>query len=108
MRFPTPDDPANAPVWENYVVAQTAQAALGLIPRSALAMGVEVDRANAVLRFQLAACTPEDVEDMDDIVSELEVLLGQGVKVTRTADVVAHWMVEDPSAGMRWVYLAHE
>jgi hypothetical protein len=105
VNLPTPADPANAPVWENYVVAQTAQAALGLIPRNALALGVEVGGENAVLRFQLAACTPQDVEDMDDIVSELEALLGQGVKVTRTADVLVQRMV-DPSAPVRWVYLS--
>ncbi|WP_434173892.1 hypothetical protein, partial [Streptococcus pyogenes] len=30
MGSPSPDNPQRAPVWENYVVAQCAQAALGL------------------------------------------------------------------------------
>ncbi|MFC5290561.1 hypothetical protein ACFPM7_26200 [Actinokineospora guangxiensis] len=43
MTTPTPDDPAGAPVWENYIVAQLAQAALGAIPRNAPLLGVSAD-----------------------------------------------------------------
>jgi hypothetical protein len=42
VQFPSPEDPERAPVWENYVVAQAAQAALRLIPAYAHAIGVAV------------------------------------------------------------------
>lgn len=42
VSLPTPEDPGRSPVWENYVVAQATQASLGLLPRSALAVGVSV------------------------------------------------------------------
>ena len=107
MRYPSPSDPANAPVWENYVAAQTSQASLGIVPRSAVALGVLVAGTSVTLRFQLAACSQQDIDDMNDIVAELEVLLGPGVSVTRSFDVLQH---RDISArdGVRWVYLARD
>jgi hypothetical protein len=44
------------------------QASLGLIPRSALVLEVQVEGNDVPLRFQLAELTEEDVVDMDDIV----------------------------------------
>ena len=41
--LPTPQNLEGTPLWENYVVAQLTQAALGLVPGNALALGVEVD-----------------------------------------------------------------
>lgn len=81
MRYPTPEDPGQSPVWENYIVAQAVQASLGQIPEHALAVSVEVAGARVRLRFQLSEATEDDVADMDDIVSELEGLVGPDVHV---------------------------
>ena len=107
MRYPSPTDSAHAPVWENYVVAQASQASLGMVPRSALAFGVLVEETSVTLRFLLAACTPQDVEDMDDIVSELEGLLGPDVLVTRSFDV-RDPLEMSPHDRVRWVYAARD
>ncbi|MCA0331664.1 MAG: hypothetical protein LCI03_17420 [Actinobacteria bacterium] len=107
MRYPSPTDSAHAPVWGNYVVAQASQASLGIIPRSTLAFGVVVEETSVTLRFLLADCTPQDVEDMDDIVSELEALLGPDVLVTRSFDVRDH-VDMSPHDRVRWVYAARD
>lgn len=36
-------DEGRAPVWENYVIAQTMEASRGQIPEHALALEIEVD-----------------------------------------------------------------
>lgn len=79
--LPTPDDLGRAPAWENYVIAQLTQAALGMIPRNAVALGVEVDRNNVTLRCQLRELTDQDVEDLTEIVDELVTLVGDKVRV---------------------------
>jgi hypothetical protein len=53
LKLPTPDDPAEAPVWDNYVLAQVVQASLGLIPRTALAFGVAMQGADVRLVFSV-------------------------------------------------------
>jgi hypothetical protein len=63
------------------------QASLGLIPLSALAFGVQVDGYDVTLCFQLRELSEEDVLDMDDIVSELEALLGNRVRVSRAHEI---------------------
>lgn len=87
LRYPSPEDPARAPVWENYIIAQTVQASLGMIPRNALAVGVEVDGASVRLRFQLAAATAEDLADIEDIVSEFQALVGDDVAVDSVYEI---------------------
>ena len=104
MKFPTPEDPARAPVWENYVVAQAAQAALGRIPRGTLAFGVRQEGADVFVHFQLKSVNARALEDMDDIVSELEALVGDAVRVARTYEVRPERSVS-PHDGIRWIYL---
>ncbi|MBB2923231.1 hypothetical protein [Cellulomonas cellasea] len=87
MEYPTPDDPARAPVWENYVTAQGAAAALRLVPPYAHALGVEVEGNDVVLVVQVPPGAPERDEDIDDIVLQLEVLLGDAVTVRTRTDV---------------------
>ncbi|MFC7360801.1 hypothetical protein [Nocardioides astragali] len=86
MEFPTPDDPKQAPVWENYVIAQSAQASLRLIPTYAHALGVEVEGRRVTLVLQAPPSSPTADQDMADIVSELEALLGPDVAVLTRLD----------------------
>ncbi len=107
MTLPTPDDPADAPVWENYIVAQTAQASLGLIPPHARAVGVSVAGTTVLLRFQLTELTEADETDMDDIVSELEALVGDHVQVGKTVEICSERHVS-PYGTVRYVFLARD
>jgi hypothetical protein len=106
MRYPTPEDPGRSPVWENYIVAQAVQASLGQIPEHALAVSVEVAGARVRLRFQLSEATEDDVADMDDIVSELEGLVGPDVHVDRIHEVRPQREIISPSEGVIWIFLA--
>ena len=76
MKFPTPDDPAASPVWENYVVAQAAQAPLRSIPPYAQAVGVEVHRHQVALVVQVPLGAATGDEDIDGIADALQDLLG--------------------------------
>ncbi|TVU64851.1 hypothetical protein FQP90_07310 [Paenarthrobacter nitroguajacolicus] len=81
MRMPAPNDLAQAPLWEIYIIAQTVAAMRGQIPKHALAVGVEIHGVKIKLRFQLSRVTDEDKTDMEDILSELEAYVGQDVEV---------------------------
>lgn len=105
MSLPTPDDLGRSPAWENYVVAQAVQASLGLIPEHTLALGVEVAGTDVRLRFQLAEAAEDDVADVDDIVSELESLVGPGVQVEGIYEVRTERRVTS-SGEIRWIFLA--
>jgi hypothetical protein len=105
MSMPAPDDPGRAPVWENYVVAQTVQAMLGQVPEHALAVGVETSGQRVRLRLQLSEATDADEAHINDIVSELEALLGDEVQVDVGREIVREPRVS-PSGAVRWVYLA--
>lgn len=76
MQFPTPDDPGEAPIWDNNVVAQAARAALRLIPPYVHAIGVEVQRSRIGLVVQVPPDAPRTDEDIDGIVGEMGDLLG--------------------------------
>lgn len=105
MSLPTPKDPSRAPVWVNYVIAQTVEASRGQIPQHALAFGVEVDGARLRLRFQLSEVTEEDKEDVSDIVSELESLVGNDVSVESSYEVRDQREIS-PTDGVCWIFLA--
>ena len=103
MQFPTPNDPKRAPVWENYVVAQAAQAALGLIPATAHAVGVEVTGTRVTLVVQAPEASVADREDLNEIVGEMQVLLGPDVAVLSRVDAAdAHRL--SPEDGVRWFF----
>lgn len=106
MKYPSPENPERAPVWDNYVVAQCTQAALGNIPRHALAVGVTVDQYDVTLLFQLTELTPEDVEDMEEIAGDLATLLGSDARVLHTWKVLQEPSLRSPK-GVRWIYRAH-
>ena len=105
MRLPTPNDPAHAPVWENYIVAQAVQAMLGQIPVHALAVGVQVAGSQVSLRFQLSESSEGDQADMQDIVGELEALVGEHVQVRLVSEVRAERSIT-AADGVRWTFLA--
>ena len=104
MKYPSPTDIGRAPVWENYVIAQTVQASLGLIPEHALAVGVEVAEWTVRLQFQLTQVAEQDATDMRDIVSELEDLVGPDIRV-EAAHEVREWRAISPHDGVCWIYL---
>lgn len=105
MRFPAPGDPADSPVWQNYIIAQAAHAALGQIPEHALAVGVEASGFDVRLHFQLSALTEQDRSDVDDIASDLDDLLGDAVKVEVSIEVRANRSIPAPD-GVGWIFIA--
>jgi len=105
MTLPSPENIGQAPVWENYVIVQTVAASRGQIPVHALAFGVEVEGSRLRLRFQLSEVTYDDEDDMNDIVSELEGLLGDNVEVESSYEVTEERQVS-PIDGVSWIFLA--
>ena len=104
MRYSSPDDPASAPVWENYVVAQAAQAALLLIPTYVQALGVEVAGTRVCLVVQCPHDAPvADDEAVEDISDGLSDLLGPQVDVIKRIDFRHHRTLR-PDDGVRWFY----
>lgn len=103
MDFPTPDDPKRSPVWENYVIAQATQAALRQIPVDAHALGVEVHGPQVTLVLQAPTGSPMAEQNVEDIVSELEALLGQDVAVASRVDARGECRL-DPSDGVAWFF----
>ena len=106
MDYPTPDDPMQSPVWENYVIAQGCTAALGLVPSYAHALGVRVDRYDVTLVVQAPDGSLADAdEDIEDIRSGLETLLGPEVRVT--VEVVRTPLRRlHPTDGVGWFFAA--
>lgn len=105
--LPSPDNPRSAPIWENYIVAQTVQSALGTIPDHALALGVDVVGTQVCLCFQLSDASDQDLVDIEDIRSGLQDLVGQDVEVRSRYEIVPQRQMS-PVDGVRWVYLARE
>lgn len=105
MSLPAPDDLRQAPLWDNYVVAQTVQASLGLVPLNAVAVGVKIVGATVTVLFQLTELAEADREDLDDIVDELQRLVGDEVQVRGEPEIVEMRSIS-PHDDVRWVYLA--
>lgn len=105
MEFPTPDEPKQAPVWENYVISQAAYASLRSIPSDAHALGVEVRGFQVVLIVQAPATSAATEEDMTDIVSALEALLGPDVAVSHRVDIKDQCRLS-PFDGVAWYFAA--
>jgi hypothetical protein len=105
--FPTPEDLGDAPAWDNYVVAQVVQATLGLIPRGAVAVGVEVEKRRVRLHFHLSQVSEEDLADIKDVVEDLDALLG-GVARLEVVRVIRERRDISSEPDVRWIYLARE
>ncbi len=85
------------------MVAQASAAALRLVPQYAYAAGVQVQGVDVCLVIQAPVNAPERDDDVDDIVSELETLLGPDIRVTvRTDRVDAPGL--SPYDGVRWFF----
>lgn len=105
MEFPTPDDPKQARVWDNYVVSQASAASLRLIPPWAHAIGVEVDGLSVTLVVQAPPGRANEDGDITDIVSELGALLGPEAAVSsRTVERESPRL--RPDDGVRWFFAA--
>lgn len=103
MRFPSPDDLAQAPNWDNYVAAQASAAALRLIPRTAAGVGVAVEREQITLHFRLGSLDEDTQADMRDIAETLELLLGDAIPVGVSYQVTDDFRI-DPHDGIRWIF----
>lgn len=104
MSFPSPENPANAPVWENYIVAQAVQASLGQLPEHSLAVGVVVEGTDVELRFQLTEVSEQDLDDMAEILDEFESLVGPGVSADVSREVRVQRSIS-PHDGVRWIFV---
>jgi hypothetical protein len=100
-----PDNLQRAPAWENYVIAQSVAASRGQMPEHTLAFGVEVNGIHLRLRFQLSKVTEGDEADMSDIVSDLEALIGNDIKVDSCYEVRDHRQIS-PTDGVCWIFLS--
>jgi hypothetical protein len=105
--FPSPSNMGRAPLWMNYVTAQTSQAALGLIPRNALAVGVKIAETEIEVIFQMSKITKEDEEDISDVVDYLQMLLGFDVDVHKKCEL--RDQPDLPSSKeVSWIYTINE
>ena len=104
MRYPSPTDLKMAPAWENYAVAQLTQAGLGRIPSTALALGVEIHGTYLRVVAQVSDPSRSDLDDIGDIQSSLEDLVGPDVQVELVVEHRDERNVS-PIDGVRWVYL---
>ncbi len=105
MSMPTPDDLAFAPAWDNYLVAQTVHASLGLIPSNALCIGVAVSKAGVEIVFQMLDLTVQDQADIDEIVENLGSLIAFVVPVTSSTRVVKDREITPSGQPIRWLFL---
>lgn len=107
VALPSPMNPANAPAWDNYMVAQAVQASLGLIPPNTLAFGVEVDDSHVRTRFQLSQLSDQDASDIEGIVDNLSSLVGEAVHVESAHEIRKERNIS-PRDGVRWIFLARQ
>lgn len=61
---------------ENLVVLHLTQAMLGLVSENLRAVAVDAGPERAVVHFAFAEDRPEDREDVEDILADLDALLG--------------------------------
>lgn len=91
-------------MWENYVIAQASAAAIGLIPSYAHALGVRVDGYGVSLVVQASDMNRAEVdEDVEDIRSDLETLLGPEANVTVEVAQTPSRRLR-PDDGVAWFY----
>ena len=87
----------------NYLLLQTAQAALGLIGPDILGIAVEPRPDAVVLHFAVTGRTPEIDEDLKDIADDLLAFLGGGPE--QLTDILTQIHVGRPD--MTWPGRAH-
>lgn len=70
-------------------------------------IGIRQDGTDITLHFQLKSVSAQDLEDLDDIVWELESLVGQEVRVSREYEVLDVRSIIRRD-GIRWIYLSRD
>jgi len=75
LKYPSPADPAFAPVWENYINAQAVQACLGRIPNNCRSVVLYIHDLSIALQFDMREVDDRDRQDMQAIRAELSQLL---------------------------------
>ncbi len=88
--------------WQNYVVAQCAQAMIGLISHSIRQVGCVVTEQKVELRF-FADRSEDLLEDIDDICFELDVLLDSNTEIAVSIDSES---LDWSAPGLRGLYSA--
>ena len=106
MMEPTPSDLSQAPNWQNYVVAQAVAASLGQLSVNTLGYGVKTEEASVTLRFQMRQVDEQDRENISDIASELEALLGAKITVVTEIFQGTEFHIAPARPDERWIYLA--
>lgn len=94
---------AQAPAWDNYVVAQASAATLRQIPRTAAGIGVAIQREQVTLHFCLHSVDEETRCDMADIADDLGMLLGDGASVGVAYEITDDFRI-NPHDRIRWVF----
>lgn len=87
------------------MVAQGVQALLGRVPLHALAVGLQISGSDVGLHFQLSELSAQDDEDMADVLSELEALVGDEVRIELSHEIRGAQSIS-PHDGFDWIYLA--
>ncbi len=59
------------------------------------------------LHFQLSRLTEDDTVDIDDIVSNLQSLTGEHVRVEKTYEILTDPQIS-PHDKLRWIFLARD
>lgn len=91
-------------VWRTYLVAQVAQAGLGLISPEIDAIALEVKGDHVRLIFVASKFTERVNEQIDELVEEFSVLVGPAV----TYEVIRETGTRSDVADDRvWTYVAH-
>ncbi len=93
------------PVWENHVIAQTPATSRGQTAERALALGLQWLDPALQFRSQLSHATEGDESDMNDIVNEIQTLVGDHVEVMCSCEVGEPRQIS-PTDGVCWIFLA--
>lgn len=103
MRFPTPDDMALAPAWENYLIAQFVQASIGQLSPRFVLCGLEVDGVVVTLHFRTDSETVGMPSEVQEIADEFLDLTGGVVQVQTK---VRPWQAHDAGTDRHilWTY----
>jgi hypothetical protein len=93
--------------WESYVGAMVADSALGQIPKNVIAFGVKMREYDVDILCLLSKETEDDTEDLEDILAEAWMDLGNDMNITCRSVVCSETEVSLPS-DVFWIYITRE
>lgn len=103
------DEMSGVPHWQNYVVTQLTQAALGLVPlKEVLALGAEILESSVVIHCVVEPSSPgEPTHWLREVIQELSVLLGEEIRIS-LADVrrTSEFRLSQADDSVLWFLLA--